>query len=250
MSHFIMMDLKRNDSSRQNGGDAFANLLFNVLLPIIILNQVTKKGGAHGATIALVLALAFPIGYGLYDLIKSHRKNWISVLGIVNILFTGGLALLNLTGFWFAVKEAAFPFIIGLGVFISAFNQRPLAEILFLNERVLHINLVKLKLEEKGASEKLRKHLKLSTLFLSGSFFFSSLLNFLLAQWIFTDPSPSLSELEKSTLLNDQIAQMTWLSFIVIAIPSMIILLGILWHLIEGIKKYTGLTLSEVIHTR
>lgn len=47
----------------------FINLLFNVILPVMVLNQLSKRAGPDGPTIALVAALAIPLGYGAYDLV-------------------------------------------------------------------------------------------------------------------------------------------------------------------------------------
>ncbi len=233
--------------TQENPRDAFLNIFFNVLLPVILLNQITKHVQPHGPTIALFVALAFPIGYGCYEYLKAHKKNWLSVLGVVNVLLTGGLALLNLEGFWFAVKEGAFPLLIGIAVTISAYSRRPFIEILLFNDRILKIDLIQTRLEERGAVDQLQGHIRNSTLFLSGSFYFSALLNFLLARWIFVDIDPALNEVERATILNSQIAQMTWLGFVVIAIPSILILLAVLWHLLHGIRKLTDLTLNDLL---
>ena len=101
------------------------NLGINIVLPVIILKQLSER---INPTVALVVALMFPVGYFLYDYIKLKKKNLISVLGFVNILLTGGLALLNAKGIWFAVKEAAvlavlWPLRRVYGVFYRAFSR-------------------------------------------------------------------------------------------------------------------------------
>ena len=93
----------------------FWNFLFNIIIPIAILNN-SDKFGDNGPLIALVLALAFPIGYSVRDIIVSGKPNMIAILGLLNVVFTGGLALLEVEGIWFAVKEAAFPAVIGVAV--------------------------------------------------------------------------------------------------------------------------------------
>ena len=51
--------------------------------------------------------------------------NYISVLGLLNILFSGILTILALGGIWFAVKEAFFPLLIGGFVLASSFTLNP-----------------------------------------------------------------------------------------------------------------------------
>ena len=110
--------------------NAFLNLIFNIALPVFILNKLSKTIGPLNA---LILALAFPLAYGAYDLIKRKKVNAFSILGLLNVSLTGGLALMGLNGFWFAVKEAAFPALVGCFVLGSAFTKKPFIETLFLN---------------------------------------------------------------------------------------------------------------------
>jgi hypothetical protein len=48
-------------------------------------------------------------------------------------------------------------------------------------------------------------------------------------------------------MLNEQIAQMTWKSYFIIAIPGLIVTSLILFYLIRGIKKLTSLDFQEVL---
>ena len=71
------------------------DLLFSILLPSVILMKLSGPE-ALGAPGALVLALAFPISLGLYELVRFNATNWIAVLGLVSVLLTGGIGLLEL----------------------------------------------------------------------------------------------------------------------------------------------------------
>jgi hypothetical protein len=75
----------------------------------------------------------------------------------------------------------------------------------------------------------------------AGSFFLSSLLNYMLATLLIT-AQPGTVE------FNDQLGKMTALSFPVIALPAMLVLMGALFYLFRGITKLTGLSLEDVIH--
>ncbi|RME18257.1 MAG: hypothetical protein D6797_00765, partial [Bdellovibrio sp.] len=223
------------------------NLLFNIILPVIILNQVTKRFGENGPLIALLAALFFPVAYGIYDYLSRKKKNILSILGVVNVLFTGGLALLKLQGQWFAIKEAAFPLIIGLGVLWSSFTSRPLMSFFLFENPVFRGDLLLSTLKTQQKEAAFLKHLKKSTQLLAFSFFLSSLLNYLLASYIFQNIDPSLSSLEQSSILNEQIAKMTWLSFLVIALPLMFFLAFIMWHVFKGIREISGLEWKDLI---
>jgi intracellular septation protein A len=226
----------------------FANIAFNIVIPVLILNKGSKFFENNGATYALILALAFPIFYGAYDYIKKGEKNYISLLGVANVVFTGGLALMKTEGIWFAIKEAAFPLIIGIFVFITAYTKKPAIKFMICNENVMNMDKVFAVLTERGTLPLFNIHLKRSTQFLAYSFFLSAALNFFLAIRIFTKIDPNLPEKQYEEILNSQIADMTTYGYLVIALPSMIILGLILMYLLRGLKSLTGLELEEIFH--
>lgn len=223
--------------------NVFLNILFNVILPVFILN----KGGKYfSPLVTLMIALALPIGYGIHDLIKSKKINWFSVLGLLNVGISGGLALAGLSGIWFAIKEASFPLILGIFVFFSAFQEKPFIEKVFLNPKAMDTDKILNSLNQDRLSE-FHALLKKATLLFSLSFLISAILNFGLAYKIFVPINPALSADEQSSILNAQIASMTSWSYPVIALPSMVIMILIFWYLAHGLKKLTGLKLEEMM---
>ncbi len=224
--------------------NSWLNLIFNILLPVLILNKLTKHIGPFNA---LVLALAFPLIYGIYDLLKRKKVNAFSILGLLNVGLTGGLAVIGIHGFWFAVKEAAFPSLVGLFVFGSAFTKKPFIESLFLNPGVMKVDLLEEKLKEHGKQAEFHDHMRKATMWLSMSFAFSAVLNFVLARKIFLDIDANLTAEAQSIILNEQIAKMTTWSMAIIMVPSMIFLLGIFWYLMKGVKEYAGLNTDELL---
>lgn len=219
----------------------FQSLLFNIVIPVLILN---KGSNYLGTTYALLIALAFPITYGLYDWYQRRKTNVISILGLLNVGLTGGLALSGLTGIWFAVKEAAFPALIGLFVLGSAFTKKPFISSVFLNEQFVRVQIIEAKVSEFGKQLEMEKLLKLSTILLSLSFALSAYLNFALAQYVFKpidQASPQAAE-----ILNQQIAQMTSWSFVVIMIPTITFLSAVYWYFMTRLSKITGLSHSTI----
>ena len=239
--------LEQQQQRKEQQRDSILNLVLDIILPVVILNQLSKRLGANGPLIALCIALSLPIGHGLFDIIVKKKKNIFSILGVINILLTGGLALFKLEGFWFAVKEAAFPLVIGLVVLWSAFTEKPLIKILLFNDNIVKLDLINEKLTQNNFHDEFKKHLKTLTILLAGSFFFSAILNYALARYIFVEIPLDLPELQRSTILNAQIARMTWLSFIVIALPSLLLTVGIFMYLVKGVKKFTGLDFQEIL---
>ena len=125
------------------------DLLVSIVLPSAILMKLS--GDEHLGTVgALVLALAFPIGWGLYELIRFRVKNFIAVLGLISVLLTGGIGILQLDTEWLAIKEAAIPAILGIAVIISAQIGKPLIKVLLYNPTVMNTGKINRILQERG----------------------------------------------------------------------------------------------------
>lgn len=245
----IAKSLKKEKNPRMTQKKAaenpLINLAFNVVIPVLILNKMSVSWGALQA---LAIALAFPVSYGIYDIIKNKKTNFIVVFGILNVLFTGGLALMKLEGIWFAVKEAAFPILVGLFVFASAFTRKPFIQTFFMNDQILNIELIQARVQELKKEFELEKLIKQSTIFLSLSFVLSAVLNFALAKYIFTPLDQSLASEARDIALNEQISAMTKYSFIVIMIPCMICLIAILFHFLSRLSSMTHVSRDELLN--
>ncbi len=228
-------------AKQENG---LVNILINVIIPVFILNKLSSR---LGAPLALGLALAFPLTNGTYDLWKKKKTNYFSLLGLINVSLTGTLALLHLGGTWFSVKEAVFPSLIGVFVIISSFTKKPFIETLLLNPQLMHLDLIHEKLEFQGRWKEFELHLRKCTQLLALTFFVSAVVNFFLALRIFVPIDVNLEVAEQATMLNEQIGKMTLYASGVILIPSMFMLSGILWYLLKGIQKATGLTTEQIL---
>lgn len=216
------------------------NLACNIAAPAIILAKFSKPEWL-GPKPALIVALAFPLGYGIYDLIKRRHFNFLSALGFGSTLATGGLGLLQLQPLWFAVKEAAVPALIGLTVIVSQWTKRPLVRSLLLNDQVINVQHVETTLAARGQQPAFNRLLDSSSWLLAGSFALSAVLNFALARYVITTVAGSPE-------FNAQLGRMTWMSWPVIVVPSMACMMFALWRLLKGIERLTGLPLEEILH--
>ncbi len=118
-------NLKMNNKTPPSSKKLWANLVIDIILPVLILNKLSGFLGEQGPLYSLLIALSLPFGHGLFDFLKEKKINWVSFLGLLNVLFTGGLALMKLEGIWFAIKEAGFPTLIGLFVFFFLLFKNP-----------------------------------------------------------------------------------------------------------------------------
>jgi hypothetical protein len=215
------------------------DLLISLLIPSLILMKLSGEANL-GADGALILALAFPFSWGAFELIKYRKFNFIALLGLISVLLTGGIGLLKLDNQWLAIKEAAIPGLIGLAVLVSTRTRYPLIRTLLFNKTVLNVDKIHDRLEQAGNTEQFETRLLRATYWLSGTFFFSSAMNYVLAKWIVVSPSGSEA-------FNAELGRMNLLSYPMIAIPSMIMLMVIFYYLWRTIHGLTGLKLEEVM---
>ena len=209
------------------------SIVFNIVLGSLTLTYLSKPE-ALGPRLATIVALIFPLGYGLWDYRQRRQTNFVSVIGVASILLTGGLMLLEMDSFWIAVKEAAIPAVIGLAVLFSMRSKRPLVREFLLNDQVIDMARIDQALAERGNRTAFDRLLANSSYWLVASFMISSFLNFTLARYLLKSP-PGSPE------FNAEIARMQVLSWPVIVITSMVMTMAALWYLIRGLTKLTGL---------
>lgn len=215
------------------------DLLVSIIIPSIILMKFSGDSNL-GASGALITALAFPISWGLLELVKYRKFNFIALLGLISVLLTGGIGLLQLDTQWLAIKEAAIPGVIGIVVLISTQTRYPLIKTLLYNPKILNVDKISQKLDVLGQTMAFESRLMSATYLLGGTFFFSSMMNYILARWIVTSPAGSAE-------FNEQLGQMTLLSYPMIAIPSMVMMMAIFYYLWRTIHGLTGLALADII---
>jgi intracellular septation protein A len=219
----------------------WVNLGVNILIPVVILKKGAEWLPALPPVGVLFVALAFPVAYFIYDLYRRRKYNFISILGFVSVLLTGGIGLLQLNPIWVAIKEAAIPAIIGIAVVASLRTKYPLVRTFLLNREIMEVDKLEQALEEKGTRGAFDKLLRTCTWLLAGSFLVSAVLNFVLARIIVTtDPAVN------PVAFNSELGSLAMWSWPVIVIPCMIVIALALWTLISGIKRLTGLEMEEV----
>lgn len=218
----------------------WTELLFTLILPALILMQLSDPARL-GALPALLLALALPLAWGVMDLLRRGNVNLFAALGLVSVLLTGGISLLRLDNQWLAVKEAAIPGLLGWAVIVSMYTRYPLVKTLLFNPAVVDLERVRRQLEAKGATQAFEARLRHANWQLGGTFFFSSVMNYVLASWIVVSPSGSQA-------FNEELGQLTLLSYPMIAFPAMLMTIGVFYGLARALRELAGLGLGEVLN--
>jgi intracellular septation protein A len=228
-------------TDKKNNNGVFQDLIFNILIPILIL----KKGDdilGWPASWVLVLALAFPIGMGSKDFLKKRKVNLFSILGVINVILTGVIGLMALSPEWVAVKEALVPLVIGAVLIGSMWTPFPLVKKILYNPQIMNIELIESKLKELQNEASFEKTLTHATWIMGASFLLSAVLNFLLARILVTT-SPAVDMAQ----FNNELSSMWAWSMVVIVIPCMCVTFAALWVILRGIRKHAGLTLEQVL---
>ncbi len=215
-----------------------ANLGFNIIIPTLIL---TKLSGDDylGPMYSIVVALAFPVIYGVRDYLQTSKANFFSALGIISVLLTGSMSLLQLDPQYIAIKEAAIPALFGLATLFSLRTKYPLVRTFLYNDQLMQIDKVSKALEQHQSSAAFEKKLTVASYIIAGSFFLSSVLNYVLAKVILVSPPGT-------TAFTEELGKMTALSWPVIAVPSTLILMATLFYLLSQIKKLTHLEFEDI----
>lgn len=230
-------DIQSANKKKKSG--LLSNLLLNVAIPALILSKLSGAD-ALGPVWAVVVALAFPLAFGLWELKHSGKVNFFSVLGIISVLLTGGISLLQLPPSYIAIKEALIPGLIGIIVLVSQYTPFPLVKKLLINPELLDMDKLQQALAAKNNATEFERRMGRAGYIVAASFFLSSLLNYILAKAIVVS-APG------TTAYAEELGRMTWLSYPVIVLPSMVMLLAAIIYMFRQIGKLTGQSLEDFI---
>ncbi len=216
------------------------NIAINIIIPTVILSKFSGED-ALGVELAIIVALAFPIGYGLREFFQVGKFNIFSAIGIVSIMLTGGMALLKLPPEYIAIKEAGIPALFAIVTLASLKTRFPLVKTFLYNDKILQIEKVNAALKNHGTEGEFDRALVNASYLMSLSFILSSILNYILAVVILvSEPG--------TEAFNAELGKMNALSFPVIAIPATIVMMFALFYLFKQIKKLTQLDLEDILN--
>ena len=140
------------------------------------------------------------------------------------------------------------PLILGSLFLITHKLGKPLFNMFFYNEAIFDIPRIEAAVKEKACEPVYRGLLWKSTLLFFGSFVLSSIMNLLLAFYFMGDLDPLSVEWRQD--YNKDVARITGWGFLVIGGPLLIVSGFILWYLVSGLKKLTGMDTETVMQAR
>ena len=107
-----------------------------------------------------------------------------------------------------------------------------------LNGEILDTDKLYQALAERQNTVLFERKLAQAGYLVAASFFLSSVLNYILAKVILVSPPGT-------TAFNEELGRMTWLSYPVIVLPSMVMLFGAIIYMFRQISKLTGQSLED-----
>ena len=239
------------------------SICFNIFIPVLILkngdNWIHKildqfdiselplqlKDEINLSSITFLIALIFPVAYFIYDLLKRKNVNVISILGFINVLLTGGIGIFGekfgLSKNWFIIKEGALPSLIGLALIILRKIRKESFNNILLNDMLFDNYKISSSINYERQYEFERIVYKAGSYFIMG-LFISSFVQFVLASIIVT-ANPG------EPLFSEQVATMTWVSFLAVFVITLSIVGKGYLGLISGIEKITGLKREDFLKT-
>lgn len=250
------MSVKKKEESPLN------NILINVLIPVLVLSYMSKDGGYGeeakpwhiGPHKALIVAILIPLCYGIYHFIKTKEFNLFSAIGLLSVVLTGGVTLYlwNEDGtvkpdaaFWFGLKEAIQPLILGSVVLVSHRTKSPLFKEFIYNEGIFDISRVEKAVAEKGIESSYQKIVFQNTLIFCASFVVSAVLNILLAQHFLGALDFTAENAQE--LYNQGVAKITGWGFVVIGLPLFVLAAFIIFKHSKDLQKLTGLEKEDIL---
>ncbi|GAA5118691.1 hypothetical protein JIN84_22790 [Luteolibacter yonseiensis] len=246
-----------------------ANILINVVIPVLVLSYLSKDPALQeklgkvarpwhiGPVYAMAVALALPLGYGIWAFIKTRKFNLFSALGLISVLLSGGLTIYLWNkdgtvkpnaGLLFGIKEALIPLVLGIAILTSHRTASPLIRVFLYNDTIFDIPKIENRVAEISAQPAYDRLLLGATKLFATSFFLSSLMNLGLAQWFFRGfDANAVDALEK---YNTIMGSITGWGFAVIGVPILIFLFFTLRRLLKGLENLTGLKEDELMLPR
>lgn len=126
---------------------------------------------------------------------------------------------------------------------MSGFFGKPLLAKVLLNSILFKLDVIYDTLDARGNTQRFKQQITKANYILALTFAFSSTMNYVLAKWIVTSPAGTVE-------FNEQLGEMTLLSYPIIAIPSMLAMIGIFFYVIKVITKLTGMKFEQMVHSQ
>lgn len=236
------------------------NLVLSVLAPVLILDNCSTSGPKFyelGTTWALVLALALPLGYGIYLLVSTRKLDPLNLLGLLGTVLTAVVSIYANTGeteairpstpWFYAAKEALIALLMAGAIIVSAraSSERSLLRLFVYSEAIFDIKRIENSVAEQSLQSGYESIQWRASLLTAASLILSATANFGLSLYYLL-PVLHAPLAEQALAYNHAVSRLTWMGYLIIGVPLLGTLMAVIAYLVKSLSKLTGLDSGQV----
>lgn len=235
------------------GTQNLLNVLISVLAPVMALEHCSAHGDSWwqvGPACAMAIALALPLGFGLYTYLRERRLETLTLVGLLGTILTGVVTLYANTGegeairpdtpWWYAAKEALIALILSGAVLATSREKNSMLRVFVYSDSLFNIKGIEEAIDARQQQPAYQKALLCASYATAGSLLFSAIANFLLALY-FLLPVTSLPAAAQPVEYNYAVGKMTWWGYVIIGIPLLATLFLVIRYLARRLSALSGL---------
>jgi intracellular septation protein A len=215
------------------------SLFLNFLIPSFILIKGCSQWG-FTPVVALLLALIFPLLFGVYRFLTAEQFSLLAALGIISVLLTGGIGLFNLPKEWMPFKEASISTLLGCYLISMAHTKNNPIRMLLKRVEFIDMPRIQSALDRNQAQAHWNKLLQRCTYLIGSSFFISAFLHFYITRSLLKNETGTAAFVE-------QLGRVHLWSGLIIAVPCLIISSATLYYFFTALKNLTGLNADAIL---
>ncbi len=210
-------------------------LVATVVVPTVVLVGFTGEAWL-GPRLGLVVALAAPLGFGVWSMVRERKVSALAVIAIVSVLLTGSVGLLELDPAWFAIKEAAVPVVLGGLTAATAHTRFALFPVLF--DRLLDPDRVDEALDHQARAS-FDAASRRGTRLAGGIFAASAVASWTLARFVVTSPTGTEA-------FAAELGTFTTLSFFAVGLPTTFAMAWVLRDVLVRLEELAGVDVESL----
>lgn len=231
---------KRNVNGKEHLSDnPLMMILLTLVIPSILIMTITKEN-LLGPQTGLMIAILFPLGFGMYRMLKRKEYNVYAGLGVLSTAITGLIGILKAGPHLFAVKEGLLPVIIGLSFLLSKDMKVPLIKPILLKASGYREHKVECRIKAYGLEHRYRALLSKTSVLFASSYLMSGFINYILALLMLKGP-------KGSSQLLAEVGRMNLISALVTIVPAVVIAIITIFYFLLSISSLTGIPMAGVI---
>ena len=144
-----------------SGTKSLINVLLSVLAPVLVLDHCSATGPGLlelGTTRAMALALALPLGCGVWMFIERRRLDPITLFGLMGTILTGVITIYANTGdgsairpdtpWWYAAKEALIAALLGGAMLVTARRRDSMLRLFLYSDSLFDVARIEKRIAE------------------------------------------------------------------------------------------------------